>query len=1198
MTYKALINEKGQVVCYKDIDTGETISAKEYEKRAQLGAMNHSYGGGQLQAPGGYGQQMPMQGMGQPMMQQGMDPMAMQAGGGGMPMQGGGMPIQGGMPMQGMGGQPPATPLIQPGAQMLSPQGGQLPGMPQAPSDQAGAGAPGGMSQFGATTLNPTQGLPPTAGAAKQGKSLRLEGLPHAHPQQLHGSTAPGGGAIAHPRKSHGFLDATSIAILLPTLVLLALIIAAAHKKRLFPWQTIRTFNPPSGMLTPRDYERSFLCPPNLRRHGRMGKRNPEATWEDVDGVVIPFGFLARTHLPITIPIGRLPNKNMFIVAPSGSGKTTLMRAIIKSLIAKPCVVIALEAKANDPNLDEKKEGFKYTVLPEAVQAGFDTLYFNPLDVDSVHWNPLDLPPNTFASSIVQDVNALDAEEQHWAERDMGYIEGLAQLLKWGAVQVIGEDENGQASELEQLPCNPRGLMKLVNNRRNIVESLRQAKSNPEINSAELSEMTQRLSSIIRTDADWDKNIQGVRGRLRMFKNPGVLRVTEQSNIDLKAAMHKPTVLIFGAPASLGPDAESLAGCFVYQMQQALHTRYGTASVLPLFAFFDEYQTLNIDVAGRLSAIVRGANGGLTLILQNISQITSGGKNAEAEMRTIFSNCAIRVCLHNADEQTAAFFSEEIGKHAIIVPGIADHYQSTGFGIFPSSWNRIHSQQVVARVDSDTIKRMEKQHALVYLAPAGDPEFGETKPFMVDLRGIEEIARLHLLHNVSARRGPSGAALPPGVTGAPGAPGAAGIPGAPGMAPSFMQVPNAGEAISNAFGHQQQPAAQHAPQNAAPAQPELIAPPQTVGQLAQVVSTGVQSVITNFLGKTPAAQNDAPQQQQQPNAFAQVPVGAAELAVAGQLMSQTGGAYGAGAPQGVGPAGAPGFSEMSQNDQLATLQAASRAAAQSMGGPSTDPYGYGQMPAGAAPGFPQGNVNDIAQSGVYARAAAYSQTSGAYGDVPYGQTGSVAQPIQAPAAAPEAGERMCPHCSKKAGKGKFCIECGQMVGTAAPAAAPAVTPDMVRPLSPSYAAAPQAMQAAQPQQEIAQAQQVVGPLGTRGKDAGRPQPRYGGLEVTSRDSLPAKKPSLAEAAAQMSGANPYTQQVDPRLAYGTGGNANAGPLSQRTAMENATAENPYQRSTVTSLNPDVSKFGLTQPLQPQQQQPQPQPQRDKQGVEF
>jgi hypothetical protein len=582
-----------------------------------------------------------------------------------------------------------------------------------------------------------------------QNKNLRLEGTPgHA------ASTSSNG-------KNHGFLDATSIAILLPTMVLLALIIAAAHKKRLFPWQTIRTFNPPSGLMNPRDYERSYLCPPNLRRHGRLGKRNPNQTWTEADGTVLPFGFLARTHLPVTIPMGRLPNKNMFIVAPSGSGKTTLMRAVIKALLAKPCVIIALEAKANDPNLDERKEGFKYSLLPEAEHAGFDTLYFNPLDANSIHWNPMDLDPISFASSIVQDVNSLPPEEQHWAERDHGYIYGLAQLLKWGAIQVASEDENGQAAEVTPLPCNPRGLMRLVNNRRNIVESLRRLKSNPNVEAGELSEMTQTLSSIIRTDSDWDKNIQGVRGRLRMFKNAGILRVTETSNIDIKASMHHPSVLIFGAPASLGPDAESLASCFVYQLQQALHTRYGTKSILPLFAFFDEYQTLNIDIAGRLSAIVRGANGGLTVILQNISQITGGGGSSKdpagsggggSEIKTIFSNSAVRVCLHNADETTAQFFSAEIGKHAVVVPGISDHYMATGFGIFPTSWNRIHSQQVVARVDPDSIKRMEKHHALVYLAPAGDPEFGEVKPLMVDLRGIEEIARLHLLHNVTARK--------------------------------------------------------------------------------------------------------------------------------------------------------------------------------------------------------------------------------------------------------------------------------------------------------------------------------------------------------------------------------------------------------------------------------------------------------------
>lgn len=798
MTWRTQINEKGVVTRYCDTDSGETISAKEYERRMQM--QQGSYSGG-APMPGMYAVPPPppgayaAPGAYAPPGSYSAGPLYPANSGAPTPGQ---LPVyapvpgqQGMMPgmQSGLSAAPPspvgaadgANPLIQPGAQMVGAEAqGQI-----AAAQPSSTGGPQSVGTF--------QGQPPTAGMAKQGKNLRLEG----NPQHLANA-----GPIAY--RPHGFLDATSIAILLPTLVLLALIIAAAHKKRLFPWQTVRTFNPPSGLMTPREYERSFLCPPNLRRHGRIGKRNPNATWTDADGVVLPFGFLARTHLPVTIPIGRMPNKNMFIVAPTGSGKTTLMRAIIKALLAKPCVIIALEAKANDPNLDEMREGFKYTVLPEAQQAGFETLYFNPLDnEESIHWNPLDLSPIVFASSIVQDINALEPEEQHWAERDHGYISGLAQLLKWGAVQVTGEDENGVAAQVNILPCNPRGLMRLVNNRRNIVESLRRLKNNPEVDPGELSELTQTLSSIIRTDTDWDKNIQGVRGRLRMFKNPSILRVTEHSNVDLRASMHKPTVLIFGAPASLGPDAESLASCFVYQLQQALHTRYGTVSVLPLFAFFDEYQTLNMDIAGRLSAIVRGANGGLTIMLQNVSQIARSTGSADpansgsSELKTIFSNAAVRVCLHNADETTARFFSEEIGKHAVVVPGVADHFQAGGFGIFPSSWNRIHSQQVVARVDPDAIKRMEKHHALVYLSPAGDPQFGETKPFMVDLRGIEEIARLHLLHYVASRRTPPGAGGPETGDGGSGSPEHGGF-GSGGGAHDAAHSPGAGPVAARA----------------------------------------------------------------------------------------------------------------------------------------------------------------------------------------------------------------------------------------------------------------------------------------------------------------------------------------------------------------------------------------------------------------
>ncbi len=749
MTWRAQLNDKGIIYRYKDLETGEVISVKEYQSRIQhengnspamynnsSNSSSHGYATAPISNSSNYASNYstPATSPSQPVSSQ--------------------TPSQPGMPTSPAGANPqqpsintvmltpntslanpnnltPDTnPLIQPGAIILN------------ASNQIPTTAPGSRYFSQPAGVIPREAHPPTEGMLVQPKNLRLEGNPN---HMLDGSGV---------HKAHGFLDATSIAILLPTLVLLALILAAAHKKRLFPWQTVRTFNPPSGLMMPKEYEKTYLCPPNLRRHGRMGKRNPEATWTDADGAVIPFGFLARTNCPVTIPLGRLPNKNMFIVAPSGSGKTTLMRAIIKALLAKPSVIIALEAKANDPNLDENKEGFKYTILPEAVQAGFNALYFNPLDEETVHWNPLDIDPVVFATSIVQDVNSMEPEAQHWAERDLGYIRCLAQVLRWGALQCSGEDENGSPTDFQPLPCNPRGLMKLVYNRRNIIESLKKLKVNQEIDQAELSEVTQVLAGLIRTEAEWDKNIQGLRGRLRMFRNANVLRATDKSDIDLKAIMHKPTVLIFGAPASIGPDAESLSACFVYQLQQALHTRYGTKSVLPLYAFFDEYQTLNLDTAGRLSAIVRGANGGLAVILQNISQIAGGSLSSGAgmaELKTIFSNSAIRICMHNADDTTAKFFSDEIGKHSVVIPGLVDRYEASGFNIFPNSWNRVHSQQVVPRVDQDSIKRMEKHHALVYLSPASDPEFGEIKPFMVNLGGIEEIARVHFMHNVIAK---------------------------------------------------------------------------------------------------------------------------------------------------------------------------------------------------------------------------------------------------------------------------------------------------------------------------------------------------------------------------------------------------------------------------------------------------------------
>src|ERR1700733_11189141 len=247
MTWKHKINDHGADVGYIDTETGQTVTAAEYSRMESMengmvsgdnsASMTSS---GQMMAPSlvppppAMGARMDMAAPGQ------MSPM-------------GQMPAQqmGQTPMGQMGQAPqmaaapgflqapaqplvatPGNPLIQPGAQVLSGAqnssmldnnaGTNLGGAAGGAAGGAGGGALSGMGeqQGGSILQDAHTGMNPTAGLAIQGKSLRLEGISH-------------GGNTQTPmhQKPHGFLDATSIAILLPTLVLLALIIAAAHKK-------------------------------------------------------------------------------------------------------------------------------------------------------------------------------------------------------------------------------------------------------------------------------------------------------------------------------------------------------------------------------------------------------------------------------------------------------------------------------------------------------------------------------------------------------------------------------------------------------------------------------------------------------------------------------------------------------------------------------------------------------------------------------------------------------------------------------------------------------------------------------------------------------------------------------------------------------------------------------------------------------
>ena len=197
MTWRQQMNDKGVITRYKDTDTGETLSAAEWNRRMQVQNGMTDDGGSLVANPAGGGRhQSPVS----------------EAGSSQIPLSEPGAMIA--SPNAAALAAP--NPLVHPGAQMLAPGSSS--------SDMLSAGAqptqltqPTQQALGGSPLQNQTTGLSPTAGLHVQGKSLRLEGLQKQFTQ------------VPVHHKTHGFLDATSIAILLPTLVLLALIIAAAH---------------------------------------------------------------------------------------------------------------------------------------------------------------------------------------------------------------------------------------------------------------------------------------------------------------------------------------------------------------------------------------------------------------------------------------------------------------------------------------------------------------------------------------------------------------------------------------------------------------------------------------------------------------------------------------------------------------------------------------------------------------------------------------------------------------------------------------------------------------------------------------------------------------------------------------------------------------------------------------------------------
>ena len=188
---------------------------------------------------------------------------------------------------------------------------------------------------------------------------------------------------------------------------------------------------------------------------------------------------------------------------------------------------------------------------------------------------------------------------------------------------------------------------------------------------------------------------------------------------------------------------------------------------------------------------------------------------------------------------------------------------------------------------------------------------------------------------------------------------------------------------------------------------------------------------------------------------------------------------------------------------------------------------------------------------------------------------------QGPAAA-DNGMRICPTCGKGAGKGKFCIECGQFIGLqAAPQAelstsaqvmgssgfgtptpaTPGQTP-MGSGVIPSYAEATGGGGATAVDSfgnPVASADGTY--LSATSVASQNAAPRYGGLKPQSREAMPSKRGMFE---------NPSQIADAAQQALAPGADAN------------------YQRRPVRSLNPEVGQIGVDANGNPKRQP----------GVEF
>jgi type IV secretion system protein VirD4 len=161
---------------------------------------------------------------------------------------------------------------------------------------------------------------------------------------------------------------------------------------------------------------------------------------------------------------------------------------------------------------------------------------------------------------------------------------------------------------------------------------------------------------------------------------------------------------------------EGLINLFFSQMFQELYLlgdKNGAKLPVPTVFLLDEFPNLGkFENYETFLATCRGYRIACCTILQNNTQLMDKYGRDKAE--SILGNCAIKICLGNVNDTTAAYFSNLMGKATVKVETGGRSISKGGTGNSSSSSNFSYSQRSL--MNADEILTMSEQDSLVLIA--------------------------------------------------------------------------------------------------------------------------------------------------------------------------------------------------------------------------------------------------------------------------------------------------------------------------------------------------------------------------------------------------------------------------------------------------------------------------------------------------